>query len=450
MRVVKDDHGRPLQLTRLLGTGGQGEVWAAGERVAVKILKARTRRTAERLQHRLRTVRRLDLEGLSVSRPLAMLAEPDVGYTMELLGDMIALRTLANPPPRTDLVDWYGETGGLRRRLRMLARAADVLAALHARGIVYGDPSPENMMISASAEQSQVWLIDVDNLEAESVVPDESYATPGYGAPEVSTGRMGISSLSDAYAFAVIAFETLALVHPFLGDDVQNGEPEDEERAFAGELPWIDDPGDERNRSSYGLSRRAVLTPGLRALAERTFGPGRSDPVERSTVAEWRTKLQTAADFTFPCGQCGQTFIAGAGTCPWCGAGAPRQLLGWMHIAVPGEETYTPAREGLAIPPNEWLCVAARAARPTPDTDQNRPVAWLWWDPGNRLAVRNRSSEALWLRRRAGGTPRVVDPGSDLAVPLYEAVPEWDLHFGHRSQLHRVLRFRLLGKGART
>ena len=53
MRVVKDEYGRPLQLTRLLGTGGQGEVWAAGDRVAVKVLRARTRRAAEGLRQRL-------------------------------------------------------------------------------------------------------------------------------------------------------------------------------------------------------------------------------------------------------------------------------------------------------------------------------------------------------------------------------------------------------------
>jgi DNA-binding helix-hairpin-helix protein with protein kinase domain len=450
MRVVKDEYGRPLQLTRLLGVGGQGEVWAAGDRVAVKILKAPTRRAAKGLRQRLQTVKLLDLEGLAVSRPLAMLAEPDVGYTMELLGDMAALRTLANPPPRRDLIEWYGETGGLRRRLRLLTRGADVLAGLHARGIVYGDPSPGNILVSASVEHSQVWLVDVDNLEVESVVPDDSFATPGYGAPEVVAGRMGISSLADAYAFAVIVFETLTLVHPFLGDIVQRGEPEDEERAFAGELPWIDDPDDNRNRSSYGLPRQAVLTPGLQALAQRTFGAGRSHPVDRATVAEWRTKLQAAADLSLACARCTQTFFAGTAVCPWCGTRTPDQLIALVHLAIPGRKAFAPAREGLAISPREWLCVTVRTAQMTVGAEQNRPVAWLWWEPGSRLLVRNSDREPLWLDHRSGDAPLFVEPDGELAVPAYEGAPEWVVHFGHQSQLHRVLLFSLFGKEKRT
>ena len=310
-------------------------------------------------------------------------------------------------------ISWTGtgRRAGCAWRLRLLARAADVLATLHARGILYGDPSPGNILVSASVEHSQAWLIDVDNLEVESIVPDDSFATPGYGAPEVVAGRMGISSLGDAYAFAVIAFETLVLVHPFLGDIVQDGEPEDEERAFAGELPWIDEPDDNRNRSRYGLPRRAVLTPGLQALAEKTFGAGRSRPVERATVAEWRTKLQAAADLSLACARCAQTFFAGTAVCPWCSTRTPRQLIARVHLAVPGEEALAPAREGLAVSPREWLCVTARTAQVAVGADQNRPVAWLWWEPGARLLVRNSDREPLWLRPPHRGRSAVRGAG---------------------------------------
>jgi hypothetical protein len=124
--------------------------------------------------------------------------------------------------------------------------------------------------------------------------------------------------------------------------------------------------------------------------------------------------------------------------------------MGLVHLAVPGQDTYAPPREGLAIPPCEWLCVTTRTARLTPDSDQNRPVAWLWWEPSKGLAVRNSGDEPLWLARQGGGAPRVVEPNGELRVSVYGDVPEWLVHFGHQSQLHRVMRFNLLGKGART
>ncbi|GAA4095183.1 protein kinase domain-containing protein [Actinomadura miaoliensis] len=441
-RTVRDEHARAIKLTRLLGAGGQGEVWAAGDRLAVKLVTARTPRAAERLRRRLRVVRRLDLDGIAVSRPIAMLAEPAVGYTMELLDDMVALRSLAAAPARQDLGEWYAATGGLRRRLRLLARAADALGTLHARGIVYGDPSPANILVSASVENAQMMLIDVDNLVVESVVPDASLVTPGYAAPELVTARMGVSSLSDAYSLAVMVFETLALVHPFLGDEVEEGEPELLDQAFSGELPWIDDPDDDSNRSSYGVNRQAVLTTGLRGLAERTFGAGRLDPVQRPTVAEWRTKLHAAADLTMSCPQCPHTYLAGAQNCPWCGAKAPDPLIALVHLATPGETALASAGEGLAVPRGRWLCVTARTARLAAGSD--RPVAWLLWEPGARLVTRNADAEPLWLTPAGGGTPVVVEPGRELAVPAYADVPAWDLHFGHESQLHRVLRFRIV------
>lgn len=39
-------------------------------------------------------------------------------------------------------------TGGLHRRLRLLAKLARTLAKLHGRGLAYGDLSPANIFVS--------------------------------------------------------------------------------------------------------------------------------------------------------------------------------------------------------------------------------------------------------------------------------------------------------------
>ncbi|GAA3201682.1 protein kinase domain-containing protein [Actinocorallia longicatena] len=441
--VVKDEHGRPLRLDRLLGVGGQGEVWASGSRVAVKLLNARTPRARAALRERLGVVRRLPLDGLPISRPYSMLAEPHAGYTMDLLADMDPLRALSAPSSR-DLLTWYAASGGLRRRLTLLAAAADALARLHARGIVYGDPSPSNVLVSADPAHEEIWLIDADNLGVVSDVPEHGYATFGYGAPELIAGTGGISSLSDAHAFAVIVLETIALVHPFLGDAVEEAGPEEQDRAFSGGLPWIDDPDDARNRSSNGLDREVVLTLGLRKLAARTFGEGLHRPCRRPSLGEWRAKLRAAADLLVPCTACAQASYVVNPRCSWCGAPIAPPLLAAVGLAVPGALEESPLSEALAVPQGRWIGVRSRNVLVSSEDPPGRHVAWLHWEPGRHLVIRNEGDGPIWLRRDTGGPQLSVEPHGEISVPAHGAVPEWTVHFGAPSEIHRMLRFRSL------
>ena len=252
--VVHDDRGEALELHEELGGGAQGTVWSlTGEQAAAKILKPEAGVDADQLRVRLATVRRFDLSGIPIAHPLSVLIGDDVGYTMELLAGMTAIGSLA-AVPNDRVAEWFSATGGLGRRLRLLALAAEALDRLHARGLAYGDVSPGNVMVSERREHDQVWLIDPDNLSVQARL-SHGYYTPGYGAPELVGGRVGQDSLTDAFAFAVLTFQILALVHPFLGDAIHR-DPELEEPAFRGELPWIDHATDDRNRSSQGLPRR--------------------------------------------------------------------------------------------------------------------------------------------------------------------------------------------------
>jgi serine/threonine protein kinase len=190
-----------------------------------------------------------------------MLREPVLGYLMELLTGMQPLSALCNPPKATTSVaSWYFQTGGLRRRLALLARTADVLSALHGKGLVYSDPSPHNIFVSEASDATEVRFIDSDNIHYVSSAGLPTVFTPGYGAPELIRGASGVNSLTDAHAFAVLTFQTLSLVHPLIGDAVANGPPEREEEAFAGAMPWVDDPGNSSNRCSIGIPRSVTLS----------------------------------------------------------------------------------------------------------------------------------------------------------------------------------------------
>lgn len=236
--AVTSIHGSLYPLGPKLGRGGQGAVYAVqGANRAVKLYDTASPQASERLRDQLALVGRLPLENLAVSRPIKQLRAPHVGYVMELFTGMVPIHSLQHPPKgAAGIAEWYLSGGGLQRRLRLLARTAEVMSALHGRGLVYVDPSPHNIFVSEHADAYEVRLIDMDNLRPASSAIRPLY-TPGYGAPEIVRQTGVPSSLSDAYAFAVIAFETLALVHPLLGDAVRDGEPEWEEQALQGYSP---------------------------------------------------------------------------------------------------------------------------------------------------------------------------------------------------------------------
>jgi hypothetical protein len=73
---------------------------------------------ARDLEDRLRSVARMPLEGLPVGRPLVMLAEPDLGFVMELVDDIVPPEKQMLAPYDVELVARYQGTGGLRRRLQ--------------------------------------------------------------------------------------------------------------------------------------------------------------------------------------------------------------------------------------------------------------------------------------------------------------------------------------------
>ncbi len=325
---VTDETGAVHTLTRRIGAGGQGEVWLAeGGRRIVKLLDRRG--SADAMRRQFAFVRRLDLGGLHVARPIAVLRPPHVGYVAEFLGDMVSIKALIEAPP-TGLLQWHIDTGGLRRRLRLLAHAGEALAGLHGRGVVYADVSHNNVFVSEPVAALEAWLIDLDNLSHASD-PRRAIYTPGYGAPEIVTGSGGCTTLSDAWAFAVLVWQALTLTHPFVGDLVNDGEPELEERAFAARLPWVGHSTDDSNACSTGLPPDLVMAGRLVDLARRTFEDGLSDRIRRPGVSEWVDRLHAAADQTVRCGECGGTYFVTESCCPWCDE--PRSVVVPIRIA---------------------------------------------------------------------------------------------------------------------
>ena len=464
--TVTSIHGNRYRLGRELGRGGQGTVFAVeGDRLAVKLLRDRSAGARERLRDQLAMVARLPLEGLAVARPLEQLRPPHVGYVMELFTGMTSLASLGHPPRGVESVrTWYFEGGGLRRRLRLLARVAEVLSEIHGRGLVYVDPSPFNIFVSSQTEACEVRLIDTDNLRT-ATQTGRSLFTPGYGAPEIVRGTGVPSSLGDAHAFAVIAFETLALVHPLLGDMVRDGEPELEEQALAGRLPWIDDAGDDRNRSSDGIPRDIVLSLRLRDDFGLTFGAGLSDPGARPGLSRWAERLHRAADRVVSCPECSGSYFYDRPLCPWCDVPRPgfvfAAVLLWdperrkMGGSGAGELEFTPGIvrnssgkprvvDALAISAGE---PAELTERMTHGTSGSKPTLRIEFS-GDRLTLQPLDGEFWRLASTDGRRERRIE-GGPVDIALGGAGAAWRVHAGPADGLHRVICFDLRQGSAR-
>lgn len=450
-----------------LGKGGQGVVFSAKNTpdVAVKFCEPPgARGAAERkdLQQRLERVQTLPLAPeFDLARPLSML-RGHTGYTMRLLDGMVPIGQLIGTGVE-NVAEFYAETGGLRRRLEILARAARILARLHAQPLVYADISHQNIFVSKSTDAAEVWFIDADNLVYEPDVRGAIH-TPYFGAPEVVRGESPVHTLTDIYSFAVLAFWVLAQNHPFLGEAVEVAgwdvsTTEDlEEKARRGELPYVDDPDNPRNRALEGIPRDIVMTATMRRLFEQMFVAGRIDPFARPGAADFVEALRQARDMTLTCGGCGMTYFVNAGQCPWCDAEAGGPAILSVEVRRWDPRLDEDDWEGLYGSRILWRKVieAGRVGALRRHEVSAAPLAAEGRaeleveivENGVRLERAGECEREFWVVSGAESTPRPIE--ESLMMPLPIPGREWHLHCGPLEQPHRLASFRYVeGQGGR-
>lgn len=443
-----------------LGRGGQGIVFRTKDPgVAVKLALDGEGRpvTHAGYAEKLRRVRALPVPpGLNLAAPMAVL-QGTAGYAMRLLTDMVPFASfwpdpsgrtperLAGLPPwlasmpeelAFSLV-WYRDSGGLQRRLLAFYKCASILARLHGAGLVYGDISPANAFISQDQRSREVWLIDADNLRYETPRPGGSVYTPRFGAPELVQGLDGGRQRTDCHAFAVMAFWGLTFLHPFIGRLVEAGGDADwadddasatdlDERAYAGHLPWILDARDDRNHKDNGLIA-LVLTDGLVALFEATFGPGRTQPWMRPAMARWARELARAADQAVLCGGCDMSYLFdfddGAQSCPFCEAPRPATLVATAHdwLGEPPQDRAPAWRLARSLRPTEsTLVLPHRLFYPFSVVDGDRDLLELRWERDElRLTCRDAGhSHRLAVAVEHEGSDAFVEFEGTAAIPL--------------------------------
>lgn len=308
--------GRECTVLRLLGEGGEGQVFEAtlpgdGSTYALKWYYLEQSSDARRAA--LTTLIDIGPPDERFLWPIDLAYQP----ASTQFGYLMALR----PPRFHGLGDYLARTVDAEFRELTLAaiHLADCFLQLHAKGLCYRDISYANVFFDPA--RGDVLICDNDNVGIDGE-PTLIMGTPYFMAPEVVRRDAMPSAATDRFSLAVLLFYIFMLDHPLLG----NAESDDPALLdlFGHKPTFIFDPVDESNRPVEDQHRNALLfwpiyPQFIRTLFERSFTAGLVDPLNgRVRESEWRRALARLHDAIVPCPACtSQNFYDPGRTEPW-------------------------------------------------------------------------------------------------------------------------------------
>ena len=210
------------RLTHRIAVGGMGEVWAADDtrlarRVAVKILKPELSSDPEfvdRFRAEARITASLNSSGIAAVHDYGEVASIVGGPrdTAYLVMELVTGEPLSSVLVRTPRLS-------VPRTLDVLEQSGRALQVAHARALVHRDIKPGNLLITPAG---QVKITDFGIAKVAYQVPVTRggmvMGTAQYLAPEQAAGHEALPA-SDIYALGIVAFECLAGVRPFNGEN---------------------------------------------------------------------------------------------------------------------------------------------------------------------------------------------------------------------------------------
>ena len=337
--LLRTRSGARVCIEKPLGAGNEGVVFRgilSGAAVAVKIFKPdasgrRARRTRALVEANLsRSV------SSSIAGPFDELEEWEgrAGHVAPLVAGFTVQELVDSP-------------GHLSPRQRLLAtiKLGALIAALHRRGLAFGDLNKGAVKVAATEPGDvRVSLVDLDSAVLPGSVPPMTLGTPDTCAPELREGVQPVSvaawQAADWCAYGHVALELLTLKTASCGLD----DPAEQVAAFMGMPPCLQDsPRGLAIDLAAGLPVHALPMTVRRPLARLFCAPAQRDG--RALVQALASELVN--NHQVACTRCGAQYLAADETpaCPACGKSTGRDY----QLVLPTGARHRINREGYVV-----------------------------------------------------------------------------------------------------
>jgi len=324
VQVQRHSNGQKLTLSEVLGSGGEGKIYAVpGTDWVAKIYHQPTQEMALKLVAMIADRPddpTLALGHVSIAWPLDLLWQNRqvVGFLMPRVTEMLPLHTVWTPKNRRDRLPLFNYLY-LHRTARNLAAT---FASIHASGHVVGDVNESNILVN---QRALVSLVDTDSFQILDRSRQTVYPCP-VGKPEFTPPELQGQVLrsikrteaQDRFGLAVAIYQLLMEgTHPYAGVFQGTGDPPSiADRIAAGHFL--------HNRRVAVPYRPTPIAPDFRMLAPRLqhlfcrcFEA--HHPRDRPDATTWLQALEQSEQTLVACDQNAQhRYDERLNACPWC------------------------------------------------------------------------------------------------------------------------------------